>query len=101
MRREIIMKSYYVYILSSPTGTLYIGFTNDLIRRVYEHKEKLVEGFTEKYDVHRLLYYEEYGDVNEARDRERQLKGWRRKKKLDLIRTVNPKFIDLYDEIIR
>jgi putative endonuclease len=95
------MKSYYVYILSSPTGTLYIGFTNDLIRRVYEHKEKLVEGFTEKYDVHRLIYYEEYGDVNEARDRERQLKGWRRKKKLDLIRTVNPKFIDLYDEIIR
>ena len=95
------MKSYYVYILSSPAGTLYIGFTNDLIRRVYEHKEKLVEGFTEKYDVHRLIYYEEYGDVNEARDRERQLKGWRRKKKLDLIRTVNPKFVDLYDEIIR
>jgi putative endonuclease len=101
MMREIIMNSYYVYILSSPTGTLYIGFTNDLIRRVYEHKEKLVEGFTKKYDVHRLLYYEEFGDVNEARDRERQLKGWRRKKKLDLIRTVNPKFVDLYDEIIR
>ena len=95
------MKSYYVYILSSPTGTLYIGFTNDLIRRVYEHKEKLVEGFTKKYDIHRLIYYEEYDDVNEARDRERQLKGWRRKKKLDLIRTVNPKFVDLYDEIIR
>ena len=95
------MNSYYVYILSSPTGTLYIGFTNDLIRRVYEHKEKLVEGFTKKYDIHRLLYYEEFGDVHEARDRERQLKGWRRKKKLDLIRTVNPKFVDLYDEIIQ
>ena len=94
------MKFYYVYILSSPTGTLYIGFTNDLIRRVYEHKEKLVEGFTKKYNVHRLIYYEEYRDVNEARERERQLKGWRRKKKLDLIRKLNPTFKDLYDEII-
>ncbi|MEE4195034.1 MAG: GIY-YIG nuclease family protein [Anaerolineae bacterium] len=100
MNREMMMKSYYVYILSSSTGTLYIGFTNDLIRRVYEHKEKLVEGFTKKYDVHRLIYYEEYGDVNEARDRERQLKGWRRSKKLNLIRKMNPKFVDLYDEII-
>ena len=94
------MNAYYVYILSSPTGTLYIGFTNDLIRRIYEHREKLVDGFTKRYNIYRLIYYEEYGDVNEARDREKQLKGWRRKKKLDLIRKMNPKFIDLYDEII-
>ena len=94
------MNAYYVYILSSPTGTLYIGFTNDLIRRVYEHREKLVDGFTKRYNIYRLIYYEEYGDINEARDREKQLKGWRRKKKLDLIRKMNPKFLDLYDEII-
>mgnify|MGYP001550921834 CR=1 FL=1 len=94
------MNAYYVYILSSPTGTLYIGFTNDLIRRIYEHREKLVDGFTKRYNIYRLIYYEEYGDVNEARDREKQLKGWRRKKKLNLIRKMNPKFIDLYDEII-
>lgn len=89
------MRTYYVYILSSSTGTLYIGVTNSLERRMYEHKNKLVEGFTKKYNIDRLLYYEEFLDVNEAISREKVLKGWLRKKKLALVCKKNPKFIDL------
>lgn len=92
------MSTYYVYILSSSTGTLYIGVTNSLERRMYEHKNKLVEGFTKKYNIDRLLYYEEFLDVNEAISREKVLKGWLRKKKLALVRTKNPKFIDLSED---
>ena len=89
------MKTYYVYILTSSTGTLYTGVTNDLFRRVYEHKQKLVEGFTKKYNIDRLVYYEETHDVNAALLREKQIKGWLRKKKIALIQSLNPKWEDL------
>ncbi len=89
------MRTYYVYILTSSTGTLYTGVTNDLFRRVYEHKRKLVEGFTRKYNIDRLVYYEETHDVNAALLREKQIKGWLRKKKIALIQSMNPKWEDL------
>jgi putative endonuclease len=89
------VKTYYVYILASSSGTLYTGVTNDLFRRVYEHKQKLVDGFTKKYDVNRLVYYEETHDVNSALLREKQIKGWLRKKKIALIESMNPKWEDL------
>ena len=92
------MKTYYVYILSSPTGTLYTGVTNVLKRRVYEHKQKLAEGFTKKYDVNRLVYYEETSDVNVALAREKEIKGWLRKKKIALIKLLNPTFRDLSED---
>ena len=72
---------YYVYILTNFNNkVLYIGVTNDLNRRIYEHKNKLIDGFTKKYNVNKLVYYEEYKDVNEAISREKQLKGWKRQK---------------------
>ena len=89
------MKPYYVYILANETGTLYTGVTNDLKRRVYEHKHKLVEGFTKRYNVSRLVYYEETGDIKAALMREKQIKGWLRQKKIKLIKSVNPKWEDL------
>jgi len=96
------MKKYYVYILTSPSGTLYTGMTSNLKRRVYEHKQKLSDGFTKKYNVTRLAYYEETGDVQTALAREKEIKKWRRSKKLALIKSVNPKWQDLsggwYDE---
>ena len=92
------MRTYYVYILSSNTGTLYIGVTNSLERRIFEHKNKLIEGFTKKYNIDRLIYYEEFLDVNEAIRREKELKGWLRRKKLALVWTKNPKFIDLSED---
>lgn len=80
------MKQYYIYILASESGkTIYIGITNDLIRRIYEHREGLVEGFTKKYNIKKLAYYEMVNDVNIAIKREKQLKGWLRRKKDDLI----------------
>ena len=78
---------------------LYIGMTNDLHRRIYEHKQKLVPGFTKKYGVDKLLYYEAYDDVNDAIAREKQLKKWRRDKKIELIETLNPNWKDLSDQI--
>jgi putative endonuclease len=92
------MNTYYVYILTSDTGTLYIGVTHDLLRRSYEHKHGLVEGFTKKYRVHRLVYYEETSDVENAIAREKQLKKWRRSKKMDLIKSANPKWQDLSED---
>lgn len=89
------MSCYYVYIMASPTGTLYTGVTNDLRRRVYEHKHKLIPGFTSKYNVTRLVYYEETQDVWAALAREKQIKGWRRSKKIALIESLNPKWQDL------
>ena len=89
------MKQYYVYIMTSPSGTLYTGMTNNLQRRVYEHKHKLIEGFTKKYNVTRLVYYEQYREVRDAIAREKQIKGWRRSKKIDLIETLNPTWQDL------
>ena len=85
------MKRYYVYILANATGTLYTGVTKDLKRRIYEHKRKLIEGFTKKYNITRLVYYEETGDIKAALEREKQIKGWLRQKKIELIKAVNPK----------
>ena len=84
------MKTYYVYIVASRSLVLYIGVTNDLQRRIYEHKSKIFQGFTERYDVNRLMYLETFGDIEQAIHREKQLKGWSRTKKLTLIKTVNP-----------
>ena len=89
------MRQYYVYILSSHRGVLYIGVTNDLIRRVYEHRHKLLDGLTKKYNVSKLVFYETTTDVESAIAREKQLKGWVRKKKVSLIESVNPYWEDL------
>ena len=89
------MKQYFVYIMSSDSGTLYTGVTNDLQRRVYQHKHKLIEGFTSQYDVNRLVYFESCGDVRDAIQREKQIKAWRRSKKIALIEEMNPKWEDL------
>jgi putative endonuclease len=92
-------KTYYVYILASKkNGTLYIGVTNDLLRRVYEHKHNLKKGFSSAYDVHKLVYFEQTDDINAAIDREKQLKKWNRDWKLKLIEDMNPKWKDLYYE---
>jgi len=91
-------RTYYVYMLASLSGTLYIGITNNLERRMVEHKEGLVEGFTKEYGVERLIYFEMYGDVRNAIRREKQLKGWRRDKKIALIEKVNPSWKDLARE---
>ncbi len=90
---------YYVYILANKTNsTIYVGITNDLARRVYEHKSEKQEGFTKKYHVHKLVYYEETSDVYSALTREKQIKSWSRRRKNDLINTLNPtwKEIDVY-----
>ncbi len=95
------MKDYYVYILASKkNGTLYIGVTNNLLRRVYEHKNNLVPGFTSKYNVHRLVYYEQTNEIYAALTREKQLKKWRRKWKIELIEEHNPEWRDLYEELM-
>jgi len=95
------MKSYYVYIMASKrNGTLYIGVTNDLIKRVYEHKYNIIEGFTMKYDVHSLVYFEQCDDIESAITREKQLKRWNRKWKLKLIERENPQWRDLYESIL-
>ena len=97
------MKNYYVYIMTSPSGTLYTGMTSNLVRRVYEHKQRLVDGFTKKYNVTRLAYYEQTSDVQTALAREKEIKKWRRSKKIALIKSINPKWQDLsagwYDEV--
>jgi len=86
--------SYYVYILSSKSGVLYIGATSDLERRVFEHKQGLIEGFTKKYQVKRLVYVEQFDRPAEMVARERQLKGWTRSRKLALIHSQNPEMLD-------
>ena len=91
---------YYVYILASRIGgTLYIGVTGDLVRRVYEHRVKVVKGFTERYGVSRLVYFEQFGDVRAAIQREKQLKRWTRAWKVQLIEGKNPNWEDLYPSI--
>jgi len=89
------MKEYYVYIMSNKRGTLYTGVTNDLERRVNEHKNKLVEGFTKRYNLTQLVYFESSDDVTAAIAREKQIKGLLRYKKLALIKTLNPQWLDL------
>lgn len=91
-----------MYILTNQRNTvLYTGVTNNLIRRVYEHKNKITKGFSEKYHADKLVYYEETSDVNSAISREKRIKGWLRAKKIKLIPSFNPTFKDLYDEITR
>ncbi len=90
-----MMKQYYAYIMTNRSRTLYIGVTNNLERRVYEHKHKLTPGFTSKYNMTQLVYYEVYDDVREAIAREKQLKGWLRTKKVALIETMNSEWEDL------
>ena len=93
-------KPSYVYILARErNGTLYIGVTSDLIKRVWQHKNKLVPGFTTKYKVNKLVYYEQHSDIVEAIKREKTLKTWLRKWKLQLIEKNNPNWIDLYESI--
>jgi putative endonuclease len=89
------MKNYYVYIVSNEAKTLYIGVTNNLERRIYEHKNKLLHGFTKKYNLTKLIYYEEATDIRDAIYREKQLKGWLRIKKIMLIEEQNPGWDDL------
>jgi len=91
-------KDYFVYILASRrNGTLYTGITNNLLQRVYQYKERLVPGFTRKYNVHMLVYYEKYSDIYSAIKREKRLKKWNRKWKINLIESVNPDRKDLYN----
>ena len=94
--------AYYVYILANNTNVaVYIGVTNDLVRRVYEHKHKLdPESFTSQYGVHKLVYFEQTQDVQSALEREKQLKGWRRSKKNALVVTMNPEWKDLYPDLL-
>lgn len=90
------MKQYFVYIVTNVSNTvLYIGVTNDLNRRMFEHKNKLLKGFTEKYNLTKLIYFEECSSINDALVREKQLKNWHRQWKINLIKTMNPEFKDL------
>lgn len=96
------MKSYFVYILASKrNGTLYVGVTSDLTKRVFEHKQELAEGFTKKYNVKLLVYFEEYGDINQAIKREKNIKVWKRNWKLKTIEEQNPQWKDLYFDIVK
>ena len=95
------MKNYYFYIASNDLGTvLYAGVTNNLVRRMYEHRNKLVTGFTSKYNINKLVYFEAFNDVHEAIKREKLIKGGSRIRKLNLIRSINPGFEDLYQNIL-
>ncbi len=91
-------KEYYVYIMTNKSRTLYTGVTNDLMRRVYEHKNKIVQGFTSKYNIQYLVYYESTSSIYVALEREKQIKGWFRAKKIALINSVNPDWKDLSEE---
>ena len=95
------MNQAYVYILSSQrNGTLYIGVTSDLIKRIYQHRNNLSEGFTKKYKVHRLVYFETTPSIKGAIQREKQLKQWHRQWKIELIEKDNPEWIDLYGSLL-
>jgi len=94
----IRMKSYYIYILTNKNNTVvYVGVTNDIVRRIWEHKSKLIEGFTKKYNVDKLVYYEKFEDPISAIAREKRLKAGSRKKKLDLINSFNKDWNDLFN----
>jgi len=92
------VKTLYVYIMANRSGTLYVGVTSDIKRRVYEHKQHLTPGFTDKYNIDRLLYVEAIGDPASAINREKQIKKWRREKKVTLIDSLNPGWDDLSEE---
>ena len=94
-------KNYYIYILSNKiNGILYIGVTSDLIKRIWEHKKKLIDGFSKKYNVDKLVYYEQFEGHEEAIHREKRLKEWKRKWKTDLIEKVNLEWNDLYSSLL-
>jgi putative endonuclease len=98
---DTMKNEFYVYILASKkNGTIYIGMTSDLIKRVWEHKNKFVKGFTDKYDVNELVYFEKHESVERAIEREKKLKNWKRKWKLDLIEKDNYMWKDLYNDIL-
>ena len=93
-------RQYYIYIMTNKNNAvLYTGVTNDLKRRAYEHKEKLVDGFTKKYNIVKLVYYEVFSDIENAILREKQIKGGSRTKKIELIENMNKEWKDLYDEL--
>ena len=95
------MGSSYVYILASDkNGTLYVGVTSDLVQRIWEHKNDVVEGFTKRYGVHGLVWYEEHQSIEDAIQREKNIKRWLREWKLDLIEECNPTWRDLYEDIV-
>ena len=95
------MKDYFVYIMTNRSGTLYTGLTSDLERRVYQHKHKLIPGFTSRYRINKLIFYEMTSNVEAAIAREKQIKGWLRKKKLALVATINAEWRDLSDDWMR
>lgn len=97
---KVVSHNYYVYIVSSFSKVLYIGVTNNLIRRIEEHKNEITDGFTKKYKVNKLVYYEYFTDINFAIAREKEIKGWRRSKKINLIININPEWRDLYSELL-
>ncbi len=94
------MKQYWVYILASHKRTLYVGTTSNLERRMYEHRNKLIEGFTKRYNITQLVYYEQTNDVMAAIEREKQIKGWTRARKLELIRGFNPIWHDFSNDVL-
>ena len=101
MTRETTMNQYYVYILTNTNNrVMYIGVTNNLQRRLYEHKNQLVAGFTKKYNIHKLVYFEITTDILSAIEREKQLKGWKRDRKNELVESMNPKWEDLSEKWI-
>ncbi len=91
--------NFYIYIVASKSGTLYLGFTNNLTRRIAQHKEEKIEGFTKKYSCNKLVYHEHYTDVYAALRREKEIKKWNRFKKQKLIEQLNPHWNDLFDEL--
>ena len=93
------MKNYYVYIITNKSKTLYVGMTNNLNRRMFEHKNKIIEGFTKKYNIDKLVYFEIFTNAYEAIRREKQIKGWLRIKKINLIEEMNPGWNDLSEEL--
>ena len=88
-------RSYFVYLMSNESRMLYVGVTNDIHKRVFQHKSKLIPGFTQKYNLYKLVYFEEFDDIRAAIARERQIKGWLRSKKVALITSINPQWKDL------
>ena len=96
-----LTRTYHVYIMSNASRMLYTGVTSDLETRVFQHKAKLTDGFTKRYNVHRLIYFEGFGDIRNAIAREKQIKGWLRAKKVALIESVNPEWKDLAPQWIR